>query len=59
MDIFEMYQMLQPLLVAATGDDSKPWLIAVCLIISLAIMVFLFILGKGDDTKNHKRDDKK
>lgn len=48
------------LLAVATGDDSKPWLIAVCLIVSLAIMVFLFVLGRGEDNpKDNKKEKKK
>lgn len=36
----------------STGDTSKPWLIAVCMIVSIAVVVALFIIGqkdKGDD----------
>lgn len=52
------------LLMVATGDDSKPWLIAICLIVSLAIMVFLFVLGRSEDNrkgnkKNNKKEKKK
>ncbi|MDE5966216.1 MAG: hypothetical protein K2G89_05225 [Lachnospiraceae bacterium] len=48
------------LLMVATGDDSKPWLIAICLIVSLAIMVFLFVLGRSEDNrKDNKKNNKK
>lgn len=46
------------LLTVATGDDSKPWLIAVCLIVSLAIMVFLFVLGRGEDNPKDNKKEK-
>lgn len=47
--------LLNQLMLVATGDDSKPWLIAVCLIVSIVIMIFLFVLGRGgDDTKDNK-----
>ena len=38
--------------VIVTGDEGKPWLIAICLIASIAMMITLLILGKG------KKDDK-
>lgn len=37
-------------LLAQTGDTSKPWLIAICMIASIVVVAALFILGqKGDD----------
>ncbi len=42
------------LLLVMTGDDSKPWLIAICLIVSIVVMIFLFLLGRGDDPDKKK-----
>lgn len=39
--------------MAHTGDNSKPWLIAICMIVSIVVVVALFILGQknnNDDT---------
>ncbi|GEM_PF-1326821 len=33
------------ILTAMTGDDSKPLLVAVCLIVSIVLMVILVITG--------------
>ncbi|MCM1159428.1 MAG: hypothetical protein NC300_11930 [Bacteroidales bacterium] len=33
---------------AQTGDGSKPWLIAVCMIVSIVVVVALFIIGQQD-----------
>ncbi len=50
-----MLDMMNVALLAATGDDSNPWLIVICLIVSLVIMGFLFLLGgKNDDKKDNK-----
>lgn len=36
--------------IAATGDTSKPWLIAICMIISIVVVAALFVMGqKGAD----------
>ncbi len=53
-----MLNMFRMLLSGMTGDDSRPWLIAVCLIISIAIMIFLFVIGREDDEKNDKEKKK-
>lgn len=40
------------LALAQTGDNSKPWLIAICMIVSIVVVVALFIIdqkGKNDD----------
>ena len=42
------------LLSVMTGDDSKPWLIAICLIVSIVVMLFLFLLGRGNDSDQDK-----
>ncbi len=52
----KMLSLMNQLMLVATGDDSKPWLIAVCLIVSIVIMIFLFVLGRGgDDTKGNRK----
>ena len=36
--------------IAVTGDTSKPWLIAICMIISIIVVAALFVMGqKGSD----------
>lgn len=36
--------------IANTGDTSKPWLIAICMIISIIVVAALFVMGqKGND----------
>lgn len=50
------------ILTSVTGDDSKPWLIAVCLIVSLVMLVGLFIFGRGmkaEDKTTKKSKSKK
>lgn len=37
-----------------TGDSSKPWLIAVCMIVSIVMVVALFMIGQKD--KNGEED---
>ncbi|MBO5470450.1 MAG: hypothetical protein J6A03_12030 [Lachnospiraceae bacterium] len=41
--------------MAVTGDGSKPWLIAVCMIVSIVGVFALFLLGQGD--KDEEDDD--
>lgn len=41
--------------IADTGDTSKPWLIAVCMIVSIVVVFVLFLLGQKD--KNEEDDD--
>ena len=31
-----------------TGDNSKPWLIAICMIVSIVVVAALFIIGQRD-----------
>ncbi len=38
---------LLSLLMAATGDDGKPLLIAICLIVSVVLMVVMIVTGKS------------
>jgi len=42
-------------ITAMTGDTSKPLLIAICLIVSIVLMVVLIITGKN--IKNNDYDD--
>ncbi len=41
--------------IANTGDTSKPWLIAICMIVSIVVVVGLFILGQK--SKDEDKDD--
>lgn len=51
-----MYHMYNYLVgMAATGDGSKPWLIAVCMIVSIIVVFVLFLLGQRD--KDEEDDD--
>lgn len=36
--------------IANTGDTSKPWLIAICMIVSIVVVAALFIIGQKDKT---------
>lgn len=40
-------------LTAMTGDTSKPLLIAICLIVSIVLMVVLIITGKNNDSDDN------
>lgn len=44
--------------IANTGDNSKPWLIAICMIVSIIVVVALFILGKKDDEDTEDKEHK-
>ncbi len=35
--------------IANTGDNSKPWLIAICLIVSVVVVAALFVMGQKDN----------
>lgn len=41
--------------MVATGDNSKPWLIAICLIVSMIVVIALLLLGLKD--KDDDEDD--
>lgn len=43
--------------MADTGDNSKPWLIAVCMIVSIIVVAALFIIGNADSDKSVEDDD--
>ena len=43
--------------LVATGDSSKPLLIAICLIASIILMVVLFVTGRHGGQNNDDEDD--
>lgn len=43
--------------MAATGDTSKPWLIAVCMIVSIIVVVALFIIGNTGSDQSAEDED--
>lgn len=45
------------LALAQTGDNSKPWLIAVCMIVSIVVVVALFIIGQKGKDEDEDEDD--
>lgn len=54
----EMKNMYNTMLgLAQTGDNSKPWLIAICMIISIIVVVALFIIGQKDKSDDEDMDD--
>lgn len=50
-----MYNIM--LALAKTGDNSKPWLIAVCMIVSIVMVVALFIIGQKGKSEDDDIDD--
>lgn len=48
-----MYDIM--LALAQTGDSSKSWLIAICMIVSIVMVAALFIIGQRD--KSNDEDD--
>lgn len=44
-------------LTAMTGDDSKPFLVAICLIVSVILMAVLIIMGKKNKNADDESDD--
>lgn len=43
---------------AKMGDNANPWLIAVCMIVSILVIIALFILGqKGKDEEEAEDDE--
>ncbi len=43
--------------MAETGDHSKPWLIAICMIVSIIVVAALFIMGNKTDDEAADRED--
>ena len=41
--------------IAATGDSSKPWLIAIYMIVSIVVVIALFLMGqKGNNDEDEE-----
>lgn len=40
-----------------TGDSSKPWLIAICMIVSIVVVVALFIVSGNKDREDDDDDE--
>ena len=43
--------------MANTGDTSKPWLIAICMIVSIIVVAALFIIGNAGSDKSAEDDE--
>lgn len=43
--------------IIATGDSSKPLLVAICLIVSIVLMVVLIMVGKGGNGGDDEPDE--
>ena len=43
--------------LAATGDSGRPLLIAICLIVSIVLMITLFVTGRYINKKNEDEDE--
>ncbi|MGN0439077.1 MAG: hypothetical protein ACI4F4_11175 [Lachnospiraceae bacterium] len=44
--------------MADTGDSGKPWLVAICMIVSIVVVVGLFILSqKSQDDEDDDEDE--
>ena len=41
--------------IIATGDSGKPLLVAICLIVSIVLMVVLIMVGKGGNGEDDDR----
>ncbi len=52
-----MISQTMSMLPAATGDSGKPVLIAVCLIVSIVLMVALIVTGRYVNKKNEDEDE--
>lgn len=50
-----MYNIM--LALAQTGDNAKPWLIAICMIVSIVMVVALFIIGQKGKSEDDDIDD--
>lgn len=54
------YNFLNVLGTAITGDNSKSWLIAICMVFSIVVIIALFVLGmknNKDDKENKGKDN--
>ena len=52
-----MYREEIQALLAATGDTGKPVLIAICLIVSIVLMIALIVTGRYVNKKNEDEDE--
>lgn len=43
--------------LAMTGDNAKPWLIAVCMIVSIVMVAALFLIGQKDKNRDEDADE--
>lgn len=43
--------------MANTGDSSKPWLVAICMIVSIIVVVGLFILNQKSKEDEDEDED--
>ncbi len=50
-DILEEKKMMEMFCLAMTGDNARPWLIAVCMIVSIIMVAALFLIGQKDKNK--------
>lgn len=48
---------LLTLLMAATGDNSKPLLVAICLIVSVVLTVVLLVTGRMANKQDDEIED--
>lgn len=40
-----------------TGDNARPWLVAICMIVSIIVVVTLFIIGQKNKTDEDDFDE--
>lgn len=45
------------LLMAATGDNGKPLLVAICLIVSVVLTIILLVTGRMANKQDEDADD--
>ncbi len=45
------------LLMAATGDNGKPLLVAICLIVSVVLTIILLVTGRMANKQDEDSDD--
>ena len=48
---------LYTFLMAATGDNSRPLLVAICLIVSVILTIVLLVTGRMANNKDEDVDD--
>ena len=50
-------QALLTMLTSATGDSGKPFLIAICMTVSIILIVALFVTSRYSDKKDQEDED--